>query len=42
MLKKVKFSLQPPEDITKILIGDDCATKEQGVHSLDPTTNAIE
>ena len=30
------------KDTTKILTGEDCATKEQGVHSLDPTTSAVE
>ena len=30
------------EDITEILDGEHCATKEQGVHSLDPTTSVVE
>ena len=30
------------EDITEILIGEDFATKDQGVHSLDPTTSVVE
>ena len=30
------------EDITEILNGEHCATKEQGFHSLDPTTGAVE
>ena len=30
------------EYITEILIGEDCATKEYGVHSLDPTISVIE
>ena len=30
------------EDITEILIGEDCARKEQGVHLLDPTTSVVE
>ena len=30
------------EDITEILIGEDCATNEQCVHSLDPTISVVE
>ena len=30
------------EDINEILNGDHCATKEKGVHSLDPTTSVVE
>ena len=30
------------EDITEILTDEDCARKEQGVCSLDPTTSVVE
>ena len=30
------------EDITEILIGEDCARKEQGVYSLDPIPSVVE
>ena len=30
------------EYINEILIGEDCAIKYQSVHSLDPTTSAVE
>ena len=30
------------EDITEILTDDYCARKEQGVHSLDPSTSVVE
>ena len=30
------------QDITETLIGEYCATKEQDVYSLDPTTNVVE
>ena len=30
------------EEINEILIVEDCATKKQGVHSLEPTTSVVE
>ena len=42
MFKQVKFVWKPSKDITEILIGEDCATKDQGVHSLNPTTSVVE
>ena len=42
MFKQMKIAWQPLKDIIEILIGEDCETKQQGVHSLEPTTSDVE